>query len=166
MLNSAKLIVLCLLFPITSFAQPVLPNPAHTPPDDCAAIAAMLKAPLPDLPGKKGDMATGSYGNDCDWKALNVKQPAVATAKSRYFFWFVKPSDPNNGQTRRIERDEGFGGKGPDEQGGTLVTGYAMPKRAVGSGDSSLANRRCTSGPALYHTEPTAIRLSTRPTTW
>ena len=132
MTNCARLVVLATALPFAAFAQPISPSPVPTNADDCASIAVMLGAPLPDLPGNKGDMAAGSYGVDCDWKALRVKPPAIATVKSKYFFWFVKPNDPNDGQKRRIERDQGFGGKGKDERGGTLVVGYCDAEKKSG----------------------------------
>ena len=112
------------VLPFAAVAQPTAPSSVPTSAEDCAAIAVMLGASLPDLPGGKGDMAKGSYGVNCDWKALGVKPPTIASTKSKYFFWFVKPNDPNDGQRRRIERDQGFGGKGKDERGGTLAVGY------------------------------------------
>lgn len=120
------------VFTIAVVAQPIAPSSVPTSDEDCAAIAAMLGAPLSDLPGGKGDMATGSYGVDCDWKALGVKPPTVASAKTKYFFWFVKPNDPGDSQRRRIERDQGFGGKGKDERGGTLAVGYCDAEKRDG----------------------------------
>ena len=125
MTNYAKLAVPGMIFPFAAFAQPALPPPVQTSAEDCAAMAVTLQPSLFDLGGFRGDMfnmSEGSYGVDCDWKALGVEAPRITSVKSGAI-------SGSKSRIRRITRDQATW---TDGHGVWLATGYCEAEKNAG----------------------------------
>jgi hypothetical protein len=104
--------VLAAIFPFAAFAQITTVTSGQTSAEDCAAIGAILQDPSANHPQLTlSFMAAGSYGMDCDWKAIGVQAPRTTSENKGGIYSFVNPGNANDGKLREFELHYVFYGK-------------------------------------------------------